>query len=307
MLTVFPDYYEKFKCIADKCKHNCCIGWEIDIDGDTLCKYKNMGGTLGVRLEKNIEYGEAPHFILGENERCPFLNEKNLCDIIIGAGEEALCDICRNHPRFINEIPGRTEIGVGMACEEAARLILGQKWPAVLIGSGKSDDEIINLRDGAVNALQNREKNFDERIKDMLSLCSATFPEKTLGEWADILLSLERLDEKWTELLESLKTDYKNIDFNGFAEHMGDRCTEYEQLTVYLLYRHFANSPDTYEAAARAAFAVLGYLVVYSLGALLWTKQKEFTFEEQVELCRLFSSEIEYSDENVYILLDELY
>lgn len=307
MLTVFPDYYEKFKCIADKCKHNCCIGWEIDIDGDTLCKYKNMGGTLGARLEKNIEYGEVPHFILGENERCPFLNGQNLCDIIIGAGEEALCDICRNHPRFINELPGRTEIGVGMACEEAARLILGQKSPAVLIGNGKSEDEIINLRDGAVSALQNREKSLDGRIKDMLLLCSSTFPEKTLGEWADILLSLERLDEKWTEQLESLKKDYKNIDFDGFAEYMSDRRTEYEQLTVYLIYRHFANSPDTYEAAARASFAVLGCLVIYSLGALLWTKQKKFTFEEQVELCRLFSSEIEYSDENVYILLDELY
>ena len=31
-----PSYYKKFKCIADKCHHNCCIGWEIDIDDEAL-------------------------------------------------------------------------------------------------------------------------------------------------------------------------------------------------------------------------------------------------------------------------------
>ena len=27
-----PEYYKQFQCIADKCTHSCCIGWEIDID-----------------------------------------------------------------------------------------------------------------------------------------------------------------------------------------------------------------------------------------------------------------------------------
>ena len=36
-----PTYYKKFKCIADRCQHNCCIGWEIDIDGETPERYKN--------------------------------------------------------------------------------------------------------------------------------------------------------------------------------------------------------------------------------------------------------------------------
>ena len=33
----------------------------------------------------------------------------------------------------------------------------------------------------------------------------------------------------------------------------------------------------------------------------------DFSFEDQVELCRLFSSEIEYCEENLYAILDELY
>ena len=26
-----PKYYNEFKCIADKCTHSCCVGWEIDM------------------------------------------------------------------------------------------------------------------------------------------------------------------------------------------------------------------------------------------------------------------------------------
>lgn len=37
-----PEYYKNFKCIADKCEHSCCIGWEIDIDEETLKKYENL-------------------------------------------------------------------------------------------------------------------------------------------------------------------------------------------------------------------------------------------------------------------------
>ena len=39
MKTVVPSYYKEFRCIADKCNHSCCKGWEIDIDDETYKKY----------------------------------------------------------------------------------------------------------------------------------------------------------------------------------------------------------------------------------------------------------------------------
>ena len=42
MKEVFPNYYEKFECIKGLCKHSCCIGWEIDIDEDTLLLYNSL-------------------------------------------------------------------------------------------------------------------------------------------------------------------------------------------------------------------------------------------------------------------------
>ena len=78
-------------------------------------------------LKSNIEFCEIPHFKLGVNERCPFLNNNGLCDIIINLGEDMLCQICSDHPRFRNFYECFTEIGLGLTCEAAAKIILTKK------------------------------------------------------------------------------------------------------------------------------------------------------------------------------------
>ena len=133
MLTVYPDYYPAFRCIAGACRHSCCIGWEIDIDEESLARYQAMPGPLGERLRGHISADDPPHFVLGEGERCPFLNQDNLCDLILAGDEELLCQICDDHPRFRNFLPGYTEIGLGLCCEGAAQLILSQTEPGQLL------------------------------------------------------------------------------------------------------------------------------------------------------------------------------
>jgi len=303
-MHIFPDYYKDFHCIAGKCKHNCCIGWEIDIDEDTDAFYSTVDGEMGARLAREIDREGVPHFRLGKDERCPFLNRDNLCDIICTLGEEHLCAICAAHPRFFNELPDRTEGGLGMACEEATRLILTKKSPMRLVGGGETEDEVLRLRDRVIEVLQNREKPIEARIADMLSLCGASLPDLPLSAWAETLLSLERLDEAWTKRLLDLQRGCP--DFAAFERHIHGRETEYEQWAVYLIYRHFANAPTVEDAAAHAAFAALGYAVVHALGALQFADAGDFTVADQIELCRLFSSEIEYSEENHDALLDIL-
>ena len=122
-----PEYYREFHCITSKCRHTCCAGWEIDIDSDSLARYQQLTGDFGVRVNRNISCEGTPHFILTEHERCPLLNQNNLCDLILNEGEDALCQICRDHPRFRNYFSSRIEMGLGLACEEAARIILS--WP----------------------------------------------------------------------------------------------------------------------------------------------------------------------------------
>lgn len=302
----YPDYYKNFRCIASRCKHNCCIGWEIDIDADTLDFYLNATGDMGKRLKDSICCDDTPHFILDENERCPFLNDKNLCDIICEYSQEHLCDICAQHPRFHNNLPDRIESGLGLCCEEAARIILGKKGSAHLIceGEGECSDEIITMRDEIIKLLQNREKPVTERISDMLSFCDAVPKKRSVPEFCDVLLSLERMDDKWSELLKATKRTYPKTNLTAFDSYMSEREYEYEQFCVYLVYRHFANSPDIAEAQKRACFVFAAHHLLHAIGAVLYSTAGIFDFDTQVEIARLFSSEIEYSDENLYILFD---
>jgi hypothetical protein len=77
-----PKYYSDFKCIADKCRHSCCVGWEIDIDGETLTKYSEMNAEYAGNIRASIEQGDAPHFKLCADGRCAHLDEKGLCRIL---------------------------------------------------------------------------------------------------------------------------------------------------------------------------------------------------------------------------------
>lgn len=305
-MRCYPDYYEDFKCIAQKCTHNCCIGWEIDIDDDTLSFYENLNGEFADRFKKSICYDDTPHFILDENERCPFLNKSNLCDIITAFGEEHIGDICKEHPRFHNELPDRVESGLGLCCEQACKIILTKKEKTVLLCDEKydTDDEIIILRDKVIQLLQNRERTLSDRIDDMLTLCDTKYIKRTLKEYAQVLLSLEILDEEWKRTLCTLDDDISERDIENFSQYIKGREHEFEQLCVYFIYRHFANSPDIMSTKQRACFTAFVFDFFYKMGAFSLKHTGSYTTSLHLDLARTFSSEIEYSDENIYFLYD---
>lgn len=307
-MKCYPDYYFDFKCIASKCKHNCCIGWEIDIDENTLDFYKSHDGVLKDRFQSCIDYADTPHFILEKNERCPFLNSNNLCDIITHLGEEHICEICTQHPRFHNELPDRIESGLGLCCEEACRLILTKKEKTTLVYDeyADTDDEIIILRDKVINALQNRERTLSDRINDMLELCDTTYEKRTLKEYVTILLTLEILDDEWRKTLCAIDQNISTQDTEKFSRYITGREHEFEQLCVYFIYRHFANAPDMISAQERARFTAFVFDFFYSLGTYMLKTTGSFDTPLHLDFARMFSSEIEYSDENIYTLYDIL-
>ena len=81
--------------------------------------------------------------------------------------------------------------------------------------------------------------------------------------------------------------------------------TEYEQLLVYFLLRHLL-ADEGRALPARAAFAVLSTAMLYALGAAVRTENGTVSFGERVELARLWSANVEYSEENMRAALDEL-
>lgn len=306
MITAYPEYYRQFECIASRCRHNCCIGWEIDIDPDTDEKYKSVEGELGKRLEKCIDRSGESHFILGEDERCPFLNERNLCDIILTLGEDAICDICTDHPRFRTYLSERTEIGLGLCCEEAGRLIISREAPFTMVEEGEGEytadeDAFMDLRDEIFEIMNDENRSVCRRMETVLEMCGAALPERSMKEWAQFFLGLERLDEGWTECMERLAS--ASFDETDIGPLMHSRATWFKNLFNYFIYRHLFTALDDGDIASKAAFAALSCRLV---AALLLTHGGPGGLETIVEYARMYSSEIEYSDENLDLLFDEL-
>ena len=301
---VKPNYYDKFQCIADRCRHTCCAGWEIDVDKDTLARYRKMEGTIGQKLKDNIVLDENPHFqLLGEEERCPFLNKQNLCEIILECGEENLCQICADHPRFRNELNGVEEIGIGLCCEAAAELILGQEDKCFLTGEFDEkfldplEEKIYKSRQRAFEILQDRRISIEERGEHLLEEFDICLPKMSKEEWVEFYLSLERMDDEWTRELEGLRECVIPQEWMECLE------IPFEQLFVYLVYRHLPQAQDETDIKAQLAYA---YVNIKLLRFLCYNKTA-YKFEDFIELARLFSSEIEYSEENTDQILNLLW
>lgn len=294
MIRVHPDFYPQFRCIAAECRHSCCIGWEIDVDEDTLAEYRQVGGAFGARLCRNIAEGDAPHFVLGEEERCPFLNHENLCDIILNLGEDALCQICSDHPRFYTWLPDRVEEGLGLCCEEAARLLLSHGAPIRFLTQDEPDEEDLEAVEGYYALLERRERLFSilqdrahtipERLTAAFALHGAVYTPRDGAQDAAFLTTLEALDERWRILL------------NAWHAPEPWPEDEAEHLLVYLVYRYYLRyALEEYDALFALRFGALTLGVLAGLHG-----------EKRTELVRMWSAELEYSEENLAALADHL-
>lgn len=302
-----PNYYGKFCCIADKCLHNCCIGWEIDIDSDTYEYYQTVGGSMGRRLDDNIHsVDEVPCFRLGEDERCPFLNNKNLCDIISQLGEDKLCEICTDHPRYRNYYSSRTETGLGLCCEEAARIILTSEDKMRLTIIGEDDDIAIDdeeenaffsFRQRAFDIMQDRSKTISERISRLCRDFDIIIPKKSGQEWSDLFRSLERLDEEWDMKLEMLRETSPTA-----PDSLENNPIPAEQLMIYFLYRHMTEGIYDGKMPQRMAFAIVSCCIIFAIADGICSGDAETL----ADVARMYSAEIEYSDENINKILEVL-
>lgn len=299
MKVFAPNYYEKFHCIADKCNHSCCIGWEIDIDDATLAQYKKIKTNFGKKLNDSIVFNDdCAYFKLTSNERCPFLNKDNLCEIILNLGENALCQICSDHPRFRNYYGDRVEIGLGLTCEEVARIIINEAECFELVEIDEMDetptiyeDEIqfFELRNEIFKIINN-ENNFDYIIEKLLNKFSIKFPYKTIFEWVEIYSNLEMLDNNWGNFLNDLKSN-ENSSF--LPNHSNNNALK--NLLIYFIYRHLGESIYDGNFNGRLLFAIISCYMILALCKIGYSIE---------DVARMYSSEIEYSDENLNKLID---
>ena len=321
MIFRTPSYYNLFRCTADKCSDNCCIGWEIDNDPDTAAYYKSVKGDFGKRLKENIS--DENSFIL-KGERCPFLNENNLCDIIINCGENHLCQICSDHPRYFEWYGSLKEGGIGLSCEEGARLILTNDNPTVTESNiceyeDEIDEELLSLllserkklfdildSDSALKdkltLILDRAENLQFRIdnphlSDELFICdSSESGSQSFRNILSLFSDFEPIDESWTQEYHSLMQE------ESFSLSFTEKEEKYSvNLLRYFIWRYFLKGVFDEEILSKVKFAVVSLLVIKAMtrendSLCAWTEKN-----------KLYSKQMEYSEENRELFFDYTY
>ncbi len=286
-----PDYYKKFKCIADKCKNTCCRGWEIDVDEDSYARYMAEEGEMGARLRENIFTDEeGAHFRLMEGDRCPFLNDKNLCDLILHFGEDALCQICRDHPRYRNFFESRTEVGLGLSCESAAKLILEGETRPKMVPLGDAEGEIpedeaefFAFRESLLDMIF-AEKSIEDCMQEIARRFEISVPSPSFAFYN----SLNVLHEDWREKLLPLKSPAPKGTETDIAAR---------RLFAYFVYRHLADLYFEGREEGGIAFCIYAVKTIMHLSS---------DMEGFLDTARRFSEEIEYDLENTERILNML-
>ncbi len=338
MKIFVPDYYSKFKCIADKCSDSCCIGWAIEIDGATAEKYKSLNGDAGAELMANIDTEDGASFKCDPSGRCRNLDERGLCKIITTLGEDYLCQICRDHPRYFNCYHGRCEGGLGLACEVAADLILSiERLPKIhevesddFVYLGEENGKFVfSARDYFLSHLFDESADIEARIGRLLQLSFAadellfdiicgTVDENITAE--KLLADLPRVPFDFLEFIRESLPIFRGLevltpDFSikmdaaigkatksapEFIEFLRENTVRLRNLTYYFIHRYLVS--DDLCLSDNMSLAISCAIAVM---ALVFASQDK-THRGFITEAKDFSKNIEYSTENIEALLERI-
>ncbi len=281
-MTVYPDFYPRFACRAGACRHSCCRGWEIDVDEDSLRLYEAVPGPLGEKLRACLSRGEdGAHFLLTQDERCPFLQQDGLCELICRLGEEALCDICTEHPRFYLELGGLQLCGLGLSCEAACALLLAEEGPLRF------------LTEETGNACS---------LPELLGQPEQRFlfaPRPELPRWEKMLALFSRtepIDAAWTGQLCRMEQALPALTESARLRLSEASPALYSRIGAYMVYRQLDRLPE---------FG-LDTLLAYAALCVDFVFLCETFSGDLAESLRRWSEQIEYSTENPDLLLRAL-
>lgn len=109
-----PDYYNNFKCIADKCSITCCQEWKIAVDDATNRKWKKLSADKVSGKSDNLSSYTCHKDVslvikLDEKHRCPFLSKDKLCHLVMTYSDEVLSETCALFPREIHRFSTHEE------------------------------------------------------------------------------------------------------------------------------------------------------------------------------------------------------
>ena len=309
-----------------------------------MARYEALDGVIGEKIRKNITTeDDFSSFILQEKERCPFLNSDNLCEMIMESGEEMLCDICKEHPRFYQWYGDCEMQGIGLCCEESCRLLLEQKDPIAFsieeiaheVENKKVPEEedstqlayvLLGLQEMLFGIIKNQELPFAQRMEEVLRTVSVAEAQlfgaeieknnrklqgidsslETSREILEVMGEMEAINQEWTETLERLAGNLEDLldREEDYRNSQETGAWEQENIFMYILYRHFMKTLDFGGMTARVKFAMIGLWFIHLSNLEVWVNSGERTNVDKINAIKRWSQQVEYSEENVDTMIE---
>lgn len=116
-----PSFLGKFFCLGDKCEDTCCKGWGMQVDADTVARYRKDAPEL---LDAVMDSGDGCLMRRDAMTDYCVKFENGLCGVHKQYGTDFLGDACHFYPRMTRGI-GSTRVMTGaLSCPEIVRLSL---------------------------------------------------------------------------------------------------------------------------------------------------------------------------------------
>jgi len=313
MIVEYPEYLDRFTCIAGKCPDTCCAGWEVDVDDDMYYYYKIVGGNIGEKIRSHmVEDGEEKYFPLTPEGRCPFLDRENLCEIYRELGEESLCRVCTEYPRYYMQAGDYEQIDLSLSCMELGRIFFQECGRIRFIrteneaaGDTISHEQeqdlqrILKDRDHRIAILQSSDMAWEERLK-RAGLALEGEPDFALLE---ICRTFEVLNGSWSSILDNMQRDQEHMaeHMQAFRQAMGKKAEEWlEKLAVYLVFRYWIDQWYDEDPDGSGRMAARSLRLLQMMCAQRFIQQGgSFTEQDMIDIAHIFSRQVEHSDMNV--------
>lgn len=229
-----PDFYKDFHCIGGQCSFTCCKEWKIAVDPETKKRWRKLsvpetvlesGRVPEHACRSTLDKAQLSQFVMkkdgGEiiellpNMRCPFLEDTELCRLVLDYGEECLSETCHVFPRETHAFADRTERTLVSCCPEIVDRLYGLKelhftnlpyQDRAFLLEGK--DKLFQIRNIMMYWLQDASVSNEVNLKRCLFMILDLFDKKTKGKMLDPGECLKEADvEKLTEMILAMPKD----------------------------------------------------------------------------------------------------
>lgn len=118
------NFYDQFHCPAGDCHLNCCKGWRVPIDEETLERYKKMPAKQRALALSRITKKEDTYVFRFREKGCSYWTKEGLCGFQKEGHMEHMPLVCRVFPRKQNDYGIFMEETFYLSCPYAAKLFL---------------------------------------------------------------------------------------------------------------------------------------------------------------------------------------